>query len=101
MFFVPTAMYSRLVRAGDARRAGWRSVVVAAAPWELRTFFVPAARRDMLAFGRLARVTRDAQVTAMSSWRLPPGSSACCSCPPRCTRVRSLGGGDARRAVSP
>jgi hypothetical protein len=122
--------------AGDAQRAGRRDIVVAAAPWELRTFFVPATmclrsddrlgwrttrkplrrrrggcslgaprvprvHRDVLTFGRLARVMHDAQVAqvaAMSSGKLLPGSSARSSCPPRCAHVRSLGVGDARCA---
>jgi hypothetical protein len=69
---------------------------------ELRGRVVPAVC-GVLAFGRSARVTHDAQITqlaAMSTWRLPPGSSARSSCPPRCARVRSLGVGDARQAGS-
>jgi hypothetical protein len=38
----PRCARVRSLGAGDARRAGRRDVVVAAAPWELRALFVPA-----------------------------------------------------------
>jgi hypothetical protein len=44
--------------AGDARRAGRRDVIVAAAPWELHAFFVPAAMCPRLVARRGQRTTR-------------------------------------------
>jgi hypothetical protein len=63
----------------DAQVAAmWSWRLLPGAPRVLR------ARRDVLAFDRLARVMHDtqiAQVAAMSLWRLLPGSPARSSCP--------------------
>ena len=99
-FFVPAAMCSRLV-ARRGQRTTRRSPRCRRGGCPLGAPRVLRARRDVLAFSRSARVTHDAQVAqvaAMSSWRLLPGSSARSSCPPRCAHVWSLGAGDALRA---
>jgi hypothetical protein len=65
-----------------------RDVIVAAAPWELRAFFVPAVMCPVWSLGAATHNAQIAQVATMSSWLLlgvrffMPGSklnqASCC-----------------------